>query len=95
MKSYLSCDTVCKATTLNAETAILYPTEFLNSLPFPIIPNHKLKLKADLSVMLQCNIYRDDDYSTWKKNHRSTDNNKNTDVGQKVYIPRITMLPNE
>jgi ATP-dependent DNA helicase PIF1 len=41
-KTYLSCGTVCKATTLNGETDMLCPTEFLNSLTFPGIPSYEL-----------------------------------------------------
>ena len=50
-RTYLSCDTVCKATTFNVETELLHPREFLNSLPFPGIPNHVLKLTVGMPVM--------------------------------------------
>jgi ATP-dependent DNA helicase PIF1 len=32
------------------------PTEFLNNWKFPGIPDHELKLKVGLAVMLLCNI---------------------------------------
>jgi ATP-dependent DNA helicase PIF1 len=51
-KIYRSCDTVCKAVTLNEDVNMLYSKEFLNSLKFPGIPDHELKLKLGLSVML-------------------------------------------
>ena len=38
--------------------------------------------------------YKDDNYTTWKKIHRSTDSNRNTS-GEKVYIQRIVMSPTE
>jgi hypothetical protein len=54
--TYLSCDTVCKAMTNNSSMEHMYPTEFLNTLKFPGIPNHELKLKVGLPVMLLRNI---------------------------------------
>jgi len=53
--TYLSSDSVCKATTSKSIEHI-YPTEFLNSLKFPGIPNHELRLKVGLPVMLLQNI---------------------------------------
>jgi ATP-dependent DNA helicase PIF1 len=41
-KTYLSCDTVYKATTLNGETDMLYPKEFLNRINVHGIPNYEL-----------------------------------------------------
>ncbi|KAM0832093.1 hypothetical protein ACQ4PT_065114 [Festuca glaucescens] len=55
-KIYRSCDTVCKAVTLSEEVDMLYSKEFLNSLEFPGIPNHELKLKIGLPVMLMRNL---------------------------------------
>ncbi|XP_075633581.1 uncharacterized protein LOC142606057 [Castanea sativa] len=45
---YLSAESICKASTNILDQDVLYPTEFLNSLKFPGIPNHKLKLKVGL-----------------------------------------------
>ena len=50
--TYHSSDTVCKASTNNSSMDQLYPTEFLNSLKFPGIPNHELKLKVGMPVVL-------------------------------------------
>lgn len=94
---YLSCDTVCKAITLSADTHRLYPTEFLNSLKFPGIPNYELKLKVGLPVMLLHNInqsvglwYTDENNITWKM-YIEAQIITGTHVGEKVYIPRIIM----
>ena len=40
-----------QATTINAETNMLYPSKLLNNLPFPGIPNHVLKLTVGMPVM--------------------------------------------
>uniref|UniRef100_A0A453F1T5 DNA helicase Pif1-like 2B domain-containing protein n=2 Tax=Aegilops tauschii subsp. strangulata TaxID=200361 RepID=A0A453F1T5_AEGTS len=48
----LSLDTVCKATTNTNIMMNMQPTEFLNTLTSPGIPDHKLKLKVGLPVML-------------------------------------------
>ena len=49
---YRSCDTVCKAITLSDDTHMLYPTEFLNSLIIPGIPNYD---KVGLPMILLSN----------------------------------------
>jgi hypothetical protein len=51
---YRSCDSVCNASVDGIDE--LYPTEFLNTLKFPGIPDHELKLKVGLPVMLLRNI---------------------------------------
>ena len=100
-KTYLSCDTVCKATTFNAETELLYPTEFLNSLPFPGIPNHELKLKVGIPVMLLryinqsvglCNGTRMTIFKLVEDSSKHTYNNWNT-CGRKSYIANIVISP--
>uniref|UniRef100_A0A2N9J2K3 ATP-dependent DNA helicase n=1 Tax=Fagus sylvatica TaxID=28930 RepID=A0A2N9J2K3_FAGSY len=45
---YLSSDSVCKASSNVADQDVLYPVEFLNTLRFPGLPNHKLTLKVDI-----------------------------------------------
>ena len=50
--TYLSLDTVCKATTNTNIMMNMQPTEFLNTLTSPGIPDHKLKLKVGLPLML-------------------------------------------
>jgi hypothetical protein len=52
--TYRSCDSVCSASIDG--TNELYPTQFLNTLKFPGIPDHELRLKVGLPVMLLRNI---------------------------------------
>lgn len=42
--------------TVNEDEATLYPTEFLNSLNHPGIPNHKLKVKINALIILMRNL---------------------------------------
>lgn len=42
--------------TVNEDEATMYPTEFLNSLNHPGIPNHKLKIKIGTVIMLMRNL---------------------------------------
>jgi hypothetical protein len=51
---YRSCDSVWNASVDGTDE--LYPTEFLNTLKFPGIPDHELKLKVGVPVMLLRNI---------------------------------------
>ncbi|CAL4917033.1 unnamed protein product [Urochloa decumbens] len=54
--SYLSSDSMSKSMSYNHEIEHHYPMEFLNTLKHPGIPNHQLKLKVGLPVMLHRNI---------------------------------------
>ena len=53
---YLSVDSICKAASNIPDQDIMYPIEFLNSLKFSGIPNHKLRLKVGIPIMLLCNL---------------------------------------
>nr|POF06026.1 hypothetical protein CFP56_47739 [Quercus suber] len=46
-ETYLSADSLCKASSNILDQDVMYPIEFLNSLKFPGIPNHKLILKVE------------------------------------------------
>ncbi|KAL4609927.1 hypothetical protein ACB092_08G015800 [Castanea dentata] len=50
-ETYLSADSICKASTNILNQDVMYPTEFLNSLKVPGIPNHKLRLKLSKWVL--------------------------------------------
>lgn len=56
IKTYLSYDSVCKASSGVHDQDLLYPIEFLNTLTFPGIPNHKMPLKNGIPIMLLRNI---------------------------------------
>jgi ATP-dependent DNA helicase PIF1 len=55
-ETYLSADSICKAASNIQDQDIMYPIEFLNSLKFPGIPNHKLRLKVGIPIMLLHNL---------------------------------------
>uniref|UniRef100_A0A2N9HBP6 ATP-dependent DNA helicase n=1 Tax=Fagus sylvatica TaxID=28930 RepID=A0A2N9HBP6_FAGSY len=55
-ETYLSADSICKAASNIPEQDAMYPIEFLNSLKFPGIPNHRLRLKVGLPIMLLRNL---------------------------------------
>jgi hypothetical protein len=99
--TYRSCDLVCSAWTYG--TGELYPTKFLNTLKFPGILDHELRLKVGLSIMLLRNINQSVGLcngtrmtitqlgSKYIQAHIIT----GTHVGDKVCIPRIIMTPND
>ena len=100
--TYHSSDSVCKAST-SSSMEHMYPIEFLNSLKFPGIPNHELRLKVGLPVMLLRNINQSAGLCNGTRMTITQLGNKcieakiitGTHVGQKVYIPRIIMSPND
>ena len=55
-RTYYSSDNVCKASVNTNKEDILYPTEFLNNLRFPGIPNQDIQLKVGIPVMLLRNL---------------------------------------
>ncbi|VFQ87111.1 unnamed protein product [Cuscuta campestris] len=55
-KAYTSCDEICQASQDSDAHEIGYPTEFLNTLTFPGMPNHLLTLKCGTPVLLLKNI---------------------------------------
>uniref|UniRef100_A0A3Q7GU07 Uncharacterized protein n=1 Tax=Solanum lycopersicum TaxID=4081 RepID=A0A3Q7GU07_SOLLC len=55
-RTYFSSDNVCKSSVNTNDEDLLYPTEFLNSLRFPGIPNHEVQLKVGTPVMLLRNL---------------------------------------
>jgi ATP-dependent DNA helicase PIF1 len=101
--TYLSLDTICKATTNNFRMDNMCPTEFLNNLKFPGIPDHQLKLKVGLPVMLLRNINQAAGLCNGTRMTITQLGSKyieaqiitGTHVGEKVYIPRIIMSPSE
>ena len=51
-ETYLSANSICKASTNILDQDVMYPTELFNSLKYPGILNHKLRLKVGLPIML-------------------------------------------
>ncbi|GJX95036.1 ATP-dependent DNA helicase PIF1-like protein [Tanacetum coccineum] len=54
--TYNSADEICKASTDTLDQQHLYPIEFLNTLNFPGMPPHALKLKKEFPIMLLRNV---------------------------------------
>jgi len=98
-ETYLSADSICKAASNNQNQDIMYPIEFLNSLKFPGIPNHKLRLKVGIPIMLLRNLNQSaglcngtrllvTQLSKWFLEGKII---SGTHVGDKVFIPRIVL----
>ncbi|GJS55983.1 ATP-dependent DNA helicase PIF1-like protein, partial [Tanacetum coccineum] len=51
-----SADSICQTTNNLEEMQIMYPMEFLNTLHFSGIPNHKLELKVGVPIILLRNL---------------------------------------
>ena len=101
--TYFSSDTTCKAMSTVEDEDMLYPTEFLNSLTFSGIPDHELRLKIGLPVMLMRNINQSAGLCNGTRltitqlGKRFIEGQVITgpNVGDKVYIPRIIMSPSD
>ncbi|GJR45204.1 ATP-dependent DNA helicase PIF1-like protein [Tanacetum coccineum] len=92
-------DEVCKGSTDILEQQHLYPTEFLNTLNFPGMPPHALKLKKKLPIMLLRNVNPSQGLCNGTR-LIITDLGQfviraqiltGSNVGQTVLIPRITL----
>ncbi|XP_055960816.1 uncharacterized protein LOC126682230 isoform X2 [Mercurialis annua] len=101
--TYLSSDSICKASFGITDGDILYPTEFLNTLKFTGVPNHELKLKSGVPVMLLRNFNQSlglcngtrlivTYMGKWFVQARVYSGKSK---GVSVLIPRINMTPNE
>ncbi|XP_049362072.1 uncharacterized protein LOC125826778 [Solanum verrucosum] len=102
-RTYYSSDNVCKTSVNTNEEDILYPTEFLNNLRFPGIPNHDIHLKVGSPVMLLRNLNQTEGLCNgtrliithlgiWSVTANII-SGKN--IGSRVTIPRIIMSPND
>ena len=97
---YLSSDTVRKSS--NSITDLdMYPVEFLNSLEFPGIPKHELKLKVGIPIMLLRNLNQTaglcngtrlivTQLADWVIEAKII---TGTNIASKVFIPRIIFPP--
>jgi hypothetical protein len=96
-----NCDSVCETSTGGVDG--LYPTEFLNTLKFLGIPNHELKLKVGLPVMLLRNINQAAGLCNGTRMTITQLRSKyieaqiitGTNIGDKVCIPGIIMTPKD
>lgn len=99
LKEYKSSDEICKGCSDSLEQESIYPTEFLNGLTFSGFPDHLLKLKKGMPVMLIRNVNPSlglcngtrlviTNLGNWIVEARVITGNK---VGTKVQIPRIPM----
>ncbi|XP_075658629.1 uncharacterized protein LOC142628403 [Castanea sativa] len=102
-ETYLSADSLCKASSNILDQDVMYPIEFLNSLKFPGIPNHKLRLKVGLPIMLLRNLNQSNglcngtrllvtQLSKWVLEAQII---SGTHIGEKVFIPRIVLSPSD
>ncbi|XP_048501413.1 uncharacterized protein LOC125497776 [Beta vulgaris subsp. vulgaris] len=57
---YKSADRVCRTVIKGRNLEAWYPTEFLNSLKFPGVPNHEIHIKVRCPIMLLRNINQRD-----------------------------------
>ncbi|XP_069149274.1 uncharacterized protein [Solanum lycopersicum] len=102
-RTYFSSDNVCKASVNTNDEDLLYPTEFLNSLRFPGIPNHEVHLKVGTPVMLLRNLNQSEGLCNGTRlivthlGNWSISANiiSGKNIGSKVTIPRIIMSPND
>ena len=100
---YLSSDSVCQSDENNEVEGEWFTTEFLNEIKCSGIPNHKLRLKVGVPVMLMRSI----DQSAGLRNGirlMINELGKNvigatvltgTNVGDKIFIPRMNLIPTD
>jgi len=102
-KIYLSCDSLCNANSNVDMPDDVHTPEFLNTIVASRIPNHKLRLKVGVPVMLLRNI----DQSLGLCNGTRLiitrmgryvlEGNiiSGSNAGQKVFIPRLSLIPSD
>ena len=101
--TYLSSDSVCKASDGDNQQNALYSSEFLNSIKCSGLPNHKFTLKIGVPVMLLRNIDQSAGLCNGTRlivtqlgSHvigATVMNNNN--FGQQVLIPRMNLSPSD
>ncbi|XP_048611725.1 ATP-dependent DNA helicase pif1-like [Brassica napus] len=103
VEEYLSSDTVAIESTPVGDWTKHYTQEYLNSLEFPGLPNHKLGLKVGAPVMMLRNLNQKYGLCNGTRmvvkrlGHRVIDAVilTGTNVGAEVLIPRIQLSPND
>jgi len=102
-KEYLSSDIIGDDKEKVANQHILYPTDFLNTLKFSGIPNHKLYLKIGVPVMLLRNLNQREGLCNGTRLLITRLGNMiieaeiltGTYAGKRVLIPRISLTPTD
>jgi ATP-dependent DNA helicase PIF1 len=102
-KIYLSCDSLCNANSNVDMPDDVHTPEFLNTIVASGIPNHKLRLKVGVLVMLLRNI--DQSLGLCNGTHLIItrmgryvlEGNiiSGSNAGQKVFIPRLSLIPSD
>ncbi|XP_013594329.1 PREDICTED: uncharacterized protein LOC106302348 [Brassica oleracea var. oleracea] len=102
-REYLSSDSIELEATPEDDWTSHYPQEYLNSLEFPGLPNHRLCLKVGAPVMMLRNLNQDKGLCNGTRMMVSRLGNRivaaeimtGTDVGEEVLIPRIQLSPTD
>ncbi|RIA04389.1 hypothetical protein BRARA_K01375, partial [Brassica rapa] len=89
-REYLSSDSVELEATPDDDWTTHYPSEYLNSLEFPGLPNHRLCLKVGAPVMMLRNLNQDQGLCNGTRMVVTR-----LDVGEEVLIPRIQLSPTD
>ena len=102
-KVYFSSDSVCRSDEDSEVQGEWFTTEFLNEIKCSGIPNHKLTLKVGVPVMLMRNIDQAGGLcngtrlmiNVLGKNLISATVLTGTNIGDKVLIPRMNLIPSD
>ncbi|XP_010494551.1 PREDICTED: ATP-dependent DNA helicase PIF1-like [Camelina sativa] len=100
---YLSSDSIQTELAPGGDWNNLYTVEYLNSLEFPGLPNHKIRLKEGVPVMLLRNLNQKKGLCNGTRllitrlGQRIIEAEilTGTHVGEKVLIPKIVLSPND
>ncbi|KAJ0245574.1 hypothetical protein HA466_0180240 [Hirschfeldia incana] len=100
-REYLSSDSVDMEATPNDDWSSHYPPEYLNSLEFPGLPNHRLCLKVGAPVMMLRNLNQDHGLCNGTRMIVSRLGNRIVEVenitgsgdGERILLPRIQLSP--
>ncbi|KAF8094778.1 hypothetical protein N665_0353s0009, partial [Sinapis alba] len=102
-REYLSSDSIELEATPDDDWTSHYPLEYLNSLEFPGLPNHKLCLKVGAPVMVLRNLNQDQGLCNGTRMMVTRLGSRiveaqpmtGTGVGEPVLIPRIQLTPTD
>ncbi|XP_048626856.1 ATP-dependent DNA helicase PIF1-like [Brassica napus] len=102
-REYLSSDSVELEATPDDDWTTHYPPEYLNSLEFSGLPNHRLCLKVGAPVMMLRNLNQDQGLCNGTRMVVTRPGNRvvkarimtGTDVREEVLIPRIRLSPTD